>query len=336
MAGLSARTVRRRLSSVSGLFAFLHARGDVAANPVPQGLPSRRERQRPRQGVPLVRTPRTLPRILEPGQVDVLLGAQPTATERTAGPSDAVPDGREKRQVRLTAQRILTRHLHPTTTAPDGTQKPDRLYGPNTDLDLTEAVLIDWMLTGCTVRYAIFDNATFTGDAGFAGATFTGGAWFAGSTFTGTAGFMGVTFNGEAGFIGVTFTDDAGFRGATFTGVAWFAGATFTDVARFPGATFTRDAWFPGATFTREAWFQGATFIGVARFDGATFTGNARFGRATFHHEPELAASQVMTRTGRLDVWPSGWHLDEATGRLAKAGDAGDGLNREAPAQSNA
>jgi integrase len=42
---------------------------------VPRGLPTRRERQRPRQGVPLVRTPRTLPRILEPGQVDALLGA---------------------------------------------------------------------------------------------------------------------------------------------------------------------------------------------------------------------------------------------------------------------
>jgi site-specific recombinase XerD len=80
--GVSARTVRRRLSSVSGLFAFLHARGDVAANPVPRGLPTRRERQRPRQGVPLVRTPRTLPRILEPGQVDALLGALRTYRDR--------------------------------------------------------------------------------------------------------------------------------------------------------------------------------------------------------------------------------------------------------------
>lgn len=81
-AGVSARTVRRRLSSVSGLFAFLHARGDVAANPVPRGLPTRRERQRPRQGVPLVRTPRTLPRILEPGQVDALLAAIRTYRDR--------------------------------------------------------------------------------------------------------------------------------------------------------------------------------------------------------------------------------------------------------------
>jgi site-specific recombinase XerD len=80
--GVSARTVRRRLSSLSGLFGFLQARGDVAANPVPHGLPTRRERQRPRQGVPLVRTPRTLPRILEPGQVDALLAALRTWRDR--------------------------------------------------------------------------------------------------------------------------------------------------------------------------------------------------------------------------------------------------------------
>ena len=35
--GVSAATVRRRLSIVSGFFAFLQARGDVAANPVPRG-----------------------------------------------------------------------------------------------------------------------------------------------------------------------------------------------------------------------------------------------------------------------------------------------------------
>jgi integrase/recombinase XerD len=80
--GVSARTVRRRLSSVSGLFAYLHARGDVPANPVPRGLPTRRERQRPRQGVPLVRTPRTLPRILEPAQVNALLAALRTYRDR--------------------------------------------------------------------------------------------------------------------------------------------------------------------------------------------------------------------------------------------------------------
>jgi site-specific recombinase XerD len=75
--GVSARTIRRRLSSVSGLYAFLSARGTpgVNTNPVPRGLATRRERSRPRQGVPLIRTPRTLPRILSPGEVDALLAA---------------------------------------------------------------------------------------------------------------------------------------------------------------------------------------------------------------------------------------------------------------------
>jgi integrase len=81
-AGVSARTLRRRLSSVSGLYGFLHARGDVSVNPVPRGLPTRRERQRPGQGVPLVRVTRTLPRILEPGEVDALTGALCTHRDR--------------------------------------------------------------------------------------------------------------------------------------------------------------------------------------------------------------------------------------------------------------
>jgi integrase/recombinase XerD len=74
-AGLSARTVARRISTVAGLFAYLLARGDVPVNPVPRGLPTRRESYRSRPQVPLVRRPRTLPRILSPAEVDALLGA---------------------------------------------------------------------------------------------------------------------------------------------------------------------------------------------------------------------------------------------------------------------
>jgi hypothetical protein len=50
--GVSAATVRRRLSIVSGFFAFLQARGNVAANPVPRGLPTRRGRWPAGQGQP--------------------------------------------------------------------------------------------------------------------------------------------------------------------------------------------------------------------------------------------------------------------------------------------
>ncbi|HMI26377.1 MAG TPA: tyrosine-type recombinase/integrase [Streptosporangiaceae bacterium] len=80
--GVSARTLRRRLPGVSGLYAFLQARGDVSVNPVPRGLPARRERQRPGQGVPLVRTPRTLPQILGPAEVDALTAALRTHRDR--------------------------------------------------------------------------------------------------------------------------------------------------------------------------------------------------------------------------------------------------------------
>src|ERR1700722_11673343 len=63
--GLSARTIARRLSSVSGFYAYLVARGDtpVETNPVPRGLSTRRRGGRVRT-VPLVRVRRTLPKIL--------------------------------------------------------------------------------------------------------------------------------------------------------------------------------------------------------------------------------------------------------------------------------
>src|SRR6201982_1518030 len=80
--GLSARTIARRLSSVSGLYAYLVARGDtpVRANPVPRGLATRRQGgKRSSRTVPLVRVPRTLPRILSPAEADRLVAALRTA-----------------------------------------------------------------------------------------------------------------------------------------------------------------------------------------------------------------------------------------------------------------
>ena len=81
-AGVAVSTVARRLSTVSGFFAYLQARGDIAANPVPRGLPTRRERSRPGQGVPLTRRTRRLPRILTPAEVDRLTAALRTHRDR--------------------------------------------------------------------------------------------------------------------------------------------------------------------------------------------------------------------------------------------------------------
>ena len=81
-AGVAISTVARRLSIVSGFFAYLQARGDITANPVPRGLPTRRERSRPGQGVPLTRRVRRLPRILTPPEVDQLTAALRTHRDR--------------------------------------------------------------------------------------------------------------------------------------------------------------------------------------------------------------------------------------------------------------
>jgi integrase/recombinase XerD len=82
--GLSARTIARRLSSVSGFYAYVVARGDtrVRVNPVPRGLSTRRQGGRART-VPLVRVPHTLPKILAPSEVNALLGALRTERDRT-------------------------------------------------------------------------------------------------------------------------------------------------------------------------------------------------------------------------------------------------------------
>ena len=83
--GLAAATIARRLSSVSGLYSYVLARGDtpLAANPVPHGLATRRSRGAPRtRTVPLVRVPKRLPQILSPAEVSALFGTLRTARDQ--------------------------------------------------------------------------------------------------------------------------------------------------------------------------------------------------------------------------------------------------------------
>lgn len=78
-AGLSARTIKRWLASISGLFGYLMTPDDLAIgrNPVPTGLANRRRSGN--RGAPILRTPRTLTRVLGPGEVSLILGALNTA-----------------------------------------------------------------------------------------------------------------------------------------------------------------------------------------------------------------------------------------------------------------
>lgn len=82
--GLSARTIKRRLASVAGLFDYLIVRGDagVTANPVPRGVTTKGAGRRVIRGVPLIRAPRTLPRVIDPADVDRFTTALRTDRDR--------------------------------------------------------------------------------------------------------------------------------------------------------------------------------------------------------------------------------------------------------------
>jgi integrase/recombinase XerD len=73
--GLALSTVRRRLSTVSGLYSYLVAVGVVDVNPVLRGMAARSSPGRVRRGAPLVRQVRRLPQVLMPDEVNALLGA---------------------------------------------------------------------------------------------------------------------------------------------------------------------------------------------------------------------------------------------------------------------
>ncbi|NUT92746.1 MAG: hypothetical protein HOY78_12065, partial [Saccharothrix sp.] len=168
----------------------------------------------------------------------------------------------QEREVRLTAQRIITKHLR----RGDDADNPAKTFWEDIDLDLTGATLVALDLTNCRVRTARFGGAMFEGDAEFGRAMFEGDAEFGRATFEGRAGFGGVVFEGDAGFGGVVFEGDAGFEGAVFEGDAGFGGVAFEGRAGFGWATFKADAGFGWATFKADAGFEGAVFEGDAGF----------------------------------------------------------------------
>ncbi|WP_143022670.1 pentapeptide repeat-containing protein [Lentzea jiangxiensis] len=203
---------------------------------------------------------------------------------------------RQEREVRLTAQRILTSHLCPGLDRTSN-QHTDSLYwAENYDLDLTGATLIDFRATNLTARKAAFTDVHFSGDAEFSNANFTDDAEFSNAKFTGGAEFSGARFTGRAWFSTVAFTGDANFRESTFIGNAEFIEATFISDAEFSDTTFAANAWFNRVKITEDAWFgrvkfngeavfSEAKFTGNAWFDEAKFAGNAEFGEATFNYD---------------------------------------------------
>ncbi|MBP2323337.1 uncharacterized protein YjbI with pentapeptide repeats [Kibdelosporangium banguiense] len=249
----------------------------------------------------------------------------PVSTPTTARPV-AVEIDRQEREVRLTAQSILTTHLHPGNDP----GHPADTFWDDIDIDLTEATLVNLDLTDCKISTATFDKVKFDGPARFNRVKFGGHAWFNDAEFTERAWFDQAAFNGDAAFSKVKFdgnvrfgeakfVGDAQFREAEFAGDAWFAKVKFgwglwfsrakfdgtvrfTEVefgqdARFNGTRFARAAWFRGATFTEDADFGKSEFGGNALFEGAKFRANAWFDLAAFSARARFDGVQFGAET---------------------------------------
>jgi len=214
----------------------------------------------------------------------------------------------QERQVRLTAQSILTEHLRDSRpTAERSIHPPSTRLWPDISLNLSGPTLINFNLVYGVTTGAMFSKATFSGITGFLGTKFGGFTSFEGAIFSGGAVMFGAaTFGREARFGGAKFRDAASFDGATFSHL----------YASFDGATFSDGALFRKATFSGKAEFVETTFGGDARFDEATADGEDGF---------SFARSRVLSpSTGQ--VWPEGWCLEpDGNGAytVVRANDAG-------------
>jgi Pentapeptide repeats (9 copies) len=210
-------------------------------------------------------------------------GQKGPGAERATGTDGIGGTWEQERQVRLTAQRILTEHLHHGRARDQrSADLSDSRFWNNIHLDLTAATLIDFNLVDGAMTGANFRRAAFCGDATFSGTAFSGDAQFGGAAFSRDASFSGASFGGDARFSGAAFSGDALFGGAAFSGDAQFGETTFTGDALFAEAAFSRGAGFRRAAFGGEAEFRRATFTGDAGFDKATFGRSAWFGEAAF------------------------------------------------------
>jgi hypothetical protein len=141
------------------------------------------------------------------------------------GPPDSTADEspqarydelRQERQVRLTAQRVLRAHLNP---GPDY-RRPAAAFWSDTDLDLSDAILIDFDLKHCRIREARFDRASFVGRTDFSKTEFCGKVLsFVDVSFLGDTDFSNASYRLSAPLDPMeAFFLDADFRRARFAG----------------------------------------------------------------------------------------------------------------------
>ncbi|MFY1680883.1 pentapeptide repeat-containing protein [Micromonospora sp. WMMD730] len=162
-------------------------------------------------------------------------------------------------QVRLTAQRILARHLRRTENPDD--QKHHPSFWEHMHLDLRGATLLAFGINDADVIRADFRRCTLLGGFWCQGARFREGARFDNATFKGIARLQEAKFGSGTSFIGTTFNETTRFDKAIFQASVSFTGATFEKIARFSRVQFAAAARFPSAKFVRRVELKGSTIL---------------------------------------------------------------------------
>lgn len=163
-------------------------------------------------------------------------------------------DVAQEREVRITAQRILEKHLY---RGRHDHEKPASAFWDDIDVDLTSAYLIDTCLANCRIKNAVFDDVVFSGTTEFS------------RTRIAYARFDGTRFDGSADFSSSKL-HRCSFHRATFGGDATFTGAELDD-PDFADSVFRQKAMFWQTSFRWGAAFHRAEFHGPAEFGCAQF-----------------------------------------------------------------
>lgn len=208
--------------------------------------------------------------------------AIPAQGHRQEFHGDGSPDTRpldlSERQVRRTAQQLLTRHLRPLT--PDEEKNP--MFWPGMTIDLTEASLVEADFADCELRRAIFI-----------------GCHFIDSCF-----FNNTVFNEDVRFNRAQFDTDARFPEARFEGDAYFTNASFGGRAEFKAAVFNS-----------ELRFHHATIVGLADFSRATFYGAILLAQADGKRGFRFTDATAFSHHSRVNL-PRGYALDSQSHRI--------------------
>lgn len=194
--------------------------------------------------------------------------------------SEAYITARQQREVRITAERILTNHLR----WEDGLD-PTSTYWYDIDIDLQDAYLLEFNFRNCIVRNATFENAEFARSANFDGAIFTGEASFSNAILREPASFRTARFVNIANFSACKFTRDAYFWDSRFEHEAVFRSAAFSGASNFGSAVFFDRADFSAGRFQGSANFSLVQFLASTNFAIAQFIADAVFQKAEFHEE---------------------------------------------------